>query len=265
MKIGVTLCVLNEEIFIGACLRSLLRHPEIEKIAIVESCCKHNEHQCTPDGLSIDGTAQKIREIMQNHPAGHKILFNQFGFSSGKSEVQNIALNIARDGVDYILPIDGDEVWKYKDLRDLIDCAEANPNANAFTVKPIHFWKTSDFVRFGGIWETEPVRLFKNLPGIRWGAHDFPVELPNGLLITSVGQTIVTKIPYYHYACIKPSDQIKAKLKFYSQRNGEEIGDAITPWDESQTDDDPSATEGVKHFYGEHPEEFVAIKWNEKI
>ena len=265
MRIGVTLCVLNEEMFIGACLLSLLAHPQIEKIAIVESCCKHNDHQATKHGLSIDNTADEIRKIIHSHPYGYKIKFDRFGFSSGKTESQNRALKLARDGMDYILAVDGDEIWKFEDLANLIACAETNQNANAFTVRPIHFWKTPDFVRFGGDWDIEPVRFFKNLRGIKWGVHDFPVELPNGLLITSVGQTIVTKIPYYHYACIKPSDQIKAKLKFYGQRNGEAVTDAVTPWHESQVDDDPSATEGVKHFYGEHPEEFATIKWNEKI
>lgn len=262
MKIGVTLCVLNEELYIGACLRALISHPAIAKIMVVESCCKHNEHAGNSQGLSRDNTAEEIEKVMKiDQELDQKITLCRYGFSSGKSEIQNYALDNVKNGMDYILAVDGDEIWKYEELDKMVAILESNPGINSMKFKMLNFWKRPDVIRFGAGWDPSPVRLFKNFPGIHWDIHDAPVALEDGRMIHTVGECAAPDICFFHYGYVKPEADVQNKIDFYSKRNGVEIKNAF-PLLEGEITQDPNATEGFKQFTGEHPKEFAAIKFH---
>jgi glycosyltransferase involved in cell wall biosynthesis len=260
MKIGVTLCVLNEELYIGACLRALIASPHIHKIAVVESCCKHNEHAGNAWGLSVDNTAEEIRRVMAID-FDKKILFEQYGFSRGKTESQNRALELVRDGMDYILAVDGDEIWKTTDIEKMVHFLAFNPQVNSVKVRMLNFWKRPDIIRFGKTWEPKPVRLFRNFPGIKWNIHDAPVILEDGRMIHTVGECADPGFVFYHYGYVKPEKNVQNKIDFYSKRGGKKIGNTY-PLLDGEITKDPSAKEGFKYFDGEHPKEFAAIKYH---
>lgn len=260
MKIGVTLCVLNEELYIGACLRALISHPAIAQIAVVESVCKHNEHAGTSQGLSRDNTAEEIKNVIAGDAQG-KILFYQYGFSSGKSEIQNHALDMVRGGMDYIISVDGDEIWKFEELDKIVAFLEENPHINSMRIRMLNFWKRPDVIRFGGGWDPHPVRVYKNFPGLHWEIHDAPPLIEYGQSIHLMGDCPQPDICFFHYGYVKPEEDVQNKIDFYSKRNGVKIGNTY-PLLDGEITTDPNAKEGFKQFTGEHPREFAAIKFH---
>lgn len=264
MKIGVTLCVLNEELYIGACLRALISHPAITRIAVVESCCKHNEHAGNDQGLSRDNTAEEIEKVIEiDQKLDQKITYCRYGFSNGKSEVQNYALDMVRNGMDFILSVDGDEIWKYEELDKIVALLESNAEINCVRIRQLNFWKRPDVIRFGGGWDGRFVRVFRNLPGIHWDIHDAPVVLADGQGIQTAGICADPDIYFFHYGYMKPEADVQNKLDFYSKRNGVKISNTY-PLLDGEITTDPNATEGFKQFTGEHPREFAAIKFHGK-
>ena len=64
-----------------------------------------------------------------------------------EEDQRNYCLNAARkDGMDYLLTIDADEFYFFKDIEKIIHDIEANPEYDFYTTPWITFWKSFEYV-----------------------------------------------------------------------------------------------------------------------
>ena len=258
-KIGVVMCALNEDEFILPSLKALLRSKYVSKVAVVEGCVNLNEHASNRDGLSKDQTQQRVCEAFLT--AGdnqQKLIFDRYGWAGSKSELRNRGLELLGKDMDYILVVDGDEVWKQSDLRKIYDFIQDHPDASVLWFKTLHFWKKFNQLAVGSQWNAPLFRFFKYTDKtLHWERHESPVVNKESVAVTQLGKEyLCKKINFYHYGALKPSDKIKSKLEYYKERDPElTVKDTYSDW---KPGDDTQWTHGggtVKKFKGTHPKE----------
>lgn len=258
-KIGVITIALNEEKFIEASLRSILKLKEVKKIVVVEGCVRLNESQADEYGLSKDKMSRKIFETMIDDNQG-KIIYDRMGWAIDKAEMRNKALSYLKD-MDYILVVDADEVWKKSDFDKVIKAIEENPNVSVFQFKTYHFWKQKDLIAVGSQWDKYLFRFFKfNDKQTHWERHEAPVVNSKGELLDKLGIITLDDVHFYHYGAMKGENDIKAKLEYYGKRDKDlDVKDTWSNWKKGQETQWTHGGGTVEKFKGTHPKEVVDI------
>lgn len=261
-RIGVITIGLNEEQFIGASLRSTIRHKNITKVAVVEGAVNLFAHAATEDGLSIDKTAKEVHKAMALKD-GHKIVYDRYGWAGDKSELRNRALALLGTDIDYVLVVDADEVWKQEDLDGLVATMKENPRAGVIKFPFHHFWKNKNQVTTGSQWDSMLFRCFKyEDKSLRWGRHELPVVNAKGQQIDKTAGVAINKdIRVYHYGYCKSDKNVQDKLKYYAMRDGKrlKVTDTFTQWKPGQPTQPTHGGGKVEKFTGTHPEEMKGL------
>lgn len=256
-KIGVVTIALNEQEFIGASLRSVIKHKNITKVAVVEGAVKLFAHASNEQGLSLDDTSGEVLKVM-GEQNGNKIAFDRFGWAVDKSQLRNKALSMLGD-VDYVLVVDADEVWKSEDIDKLIDAMQGNPSIIKFRFN--HFWKVPTLVARGSNWESMLFRCFRFGEGIHWKDHEKEVVDKKEIPVSQLGETVIIDEPLvYHYGYMKKAENVQNKIEYYRKRDTNlDVKDTFTNWKQG---DNTSTTHGggeAVEFLGEHPSEILGI------
>ena len=261
-KIGVVQICLNEEKFIGASLRSVLKHKNIHKIAVVEGATRLFSHACNKAGLSADNTKKEILKVMGEDDAG-KIIYYSHGWATDKSELRNKALELVGEGCDYIMVLDSDEVWKKSDLNKLVASIKKEPSASVIWYKAYHFWKKKSLIATGSQWDTLLFRFFKySDKTLRWDRHEAPPITSNGKSVSELGKKVIADdIHFYHYGALKDGKRIREKLEFYKKRDGDklDVKDTWTNWKPGQETQWTHGNGTAIKFEGTHPPEVKDI------
>lgn len=261
-KIGVITIALNEDKFIGASLRSVIKHPNVKKVAVVEGAVNLFSHASNDKGLSQDRTKDEILKVIYDKN-GEKIIYEQYGWALDKSELRNRALMLLGKGIDYVLVVDADEVWKKEDLDNLIQAMKDNPRAGVFLFSFYHFWKQKNLVATGGQWESQMFRCFKyEDKTLHWEAHNAPVVNIEGKFINQTdGSIAVEGVHVYHYGYMKDPKRVQEKLEYYKKRDGSflDVKDTFTDWKKGQPTQPTHGGGDVAEFKGSHPEEVLKI------
>ena len=105
-KIGVVTIALNEEKFIGASLKSVIKHENISRVVVIEGAVNLFAHAASPEGLSVDKTSNEVFNVMQKDDNGKKIVFERHGWAVDKSELRNRALAYMPKDITHILVVD---------------------------------------------------------------------------------------------------------------------------------------------------------------
>jgi glycosyltransferase involved in cell wall biosynthesis len=260
-KIGVITIALNEEEYIGASLRSVIKQKNVAKVAVVEGCVSLNESQATTNGLSKDNTAQKVLEVVGSEN-GNKIVYDKYGWAGSKSELRNRALQLLGREMDYIMVVDADEVWKTEDFEKLVKFIKKNKDASIVWYPAYHFWKQKDLIAVGSQWDAYLFRFFKyEDKSLYWLKHECPVVNENGDCVSKLGKEAkFDSIHFYHYGAMKPEEKIKAKLEYYAKRDKDlKVKDTWSNWKKGK---DTQWTHGggtVAKFEGKHPIEVLDL------
>lgn len=252
-KIGVVTIALNEEKFIGASLKSVIRHPNVVKVAVVEGAVNLFPLS-TKDGLSVDKTSEVIRNI-----DSEKIIYDRYGWANDKTELRNRALSLLGSNITHVLVVDGDEVYKQEDLDNLVQAMKDNPNAGAFLYPFYHFWKNKNLIATGGQWNAQMFRCFRMAkPTLHWNRHELPVVDENNRFVNSLyGSVELDNVHVYHYGYMKDKEDVQAKLEYYRKRDGHHLNvkDTWTNWKQGQETQPTHGGGTVEKFKGKHPEE----------
>lgn len=262
VKIGVVMICLNEEKFIKASIKAVIKHPSIKKVAVVEGAVNLFSHAATKNGLSIDNTKRKILELI-GEDSSEKVIVDHYGWAKDKSELRNRALTLLGTDITHVLVVDADEVWKPEDLDNLVSAMEQNPQKGVFLFPFYHFWKQKDLIATGGQWDTMMFRCFKYADKtLHWGLHQLPVINQKGEFITATdGQMVCDNVRVYHYGYLKSKDDVLSKLEYYKKRDTQLKVDPkiYTDWKPGlQTQPTHGGGTAVK-FEGEHPDEVRGI------
>lgn len=260
-KIGVITIALNEEKFIAASLKSVIKYPNIKRVAVVEGAVNLFVHGANKEGLSIDNTPTEVLGVIkQAH--GEKIVYERNGWATDKSALRNRALELLGKDIDYVLVVDADEVWKPEDLDKLVAAIKQYPHIGVFLFPHYHFWKQKDLLATGSNWNVYLFRCFKfEDKTLRWDRHEMPVVDKNGRYINKIDGFInLPEVHVYHYGYLKDSKDVLNKLEYYKKRDRHlQVKDTFTDWKQG---DPTSTTHGggdVIKFEGTHPDEVKNI------
>jgi len=257
-KIGVITIALNEEQYIEASLRSVIRHPNVKKVAVVEGAVNLFAHAATEDGLSLDDTADKVFGV-QRRENGDKIIYERYGWALDKSELRNRALMLLGRDITHVLVVDGDEVWKQEDLDNLVQAMRENPKTGVFLFNLYHFWKQKDLIAVGGQWDSTLFRCFKyHNKALHWKLHQLPVVDSEGRFINVTDGSIkLDNVHVYHFGYMKSEKNVQDKLEFYRKRDGGilTVKDTWTNWRVGQETQPTHGGGTAVKFNGELPEE----------
>lgn len=256
-KIGVITICLNEENYIYSSITSLLNHPHIAKIAVVEGLVEQNEHTPNKNYLSVDNTKNEVLRAIEKDENG-KIIYDRYGYASNKSELRNKALELVGKDMDYILIVDGDEVWKHEDLDKLVDFIKKNPETGTIWFNFFHFWKKPDLIATGGQWNAKLFRFFKyEDKTLHWEKHECPVVDKNSISICDkLPEKELSDVNVYHYGYMKPNERVQEKLKYYAKRDTNlEVKDTYSNWKKGEETQPTHQGGQAEQFKGEHPKE----------
>lgn len=257
-KIGVVMICLNEEQYIGSSLRSVIRHPNIKKVAVVEGAVNLYSHASSSEGLSLDKTSEEVFKVMKER-GGEKIIFERYGWALDKSELRNRALNLLNKDITHILVVDADEVWKQEDLNNLVQAMTDNPKIGVFLFKFYHFWKKKNLIAVGGQWDSMLFRCFKYYDkSLYWKLHQLPVvNYEDKFINITDGFLVLDNVHIYHFSYLKHEKNIRDKLEFYMKRDGAvlDVKDTWTNWKEGQPTQPTHGSGTAIKFRGELPEE----------
>lgn len=260
-RIGVVTIALNEEKFIGASLRSVIRHPNVKRVAVVEGAVNLFAHAANNKGLSVDDTRSEIAKVFAMEH-GEKIIYDRYGWASDKSELRNRALKLLGDDVDYVLVVDGDEVWKQEDLDELVKMFKEYPRSSVVKFSFYHFWKNKKQITKGSQWDSFMFRCFKfEDKTLHWGQHNMPVVNSQGKSVDNMGDIgIHHDIHVYHYGAMKEEKRIVEKLKYYAARDKQlKVKNTWSDWKEGQETQWTHGGGYVVKFNGTHPDEVKGI------
>lgn len=259
-KIGIITIALNEEEYIGASLRSVIKHDNIKKVAVIEGAVNLFTFAANKYGLSKDKTKEEIIKVISEEN-GDKIIYERYGFASTKSELRNRALRLLGD-MDYILVVDADEVWKKEDLDKLVTGMTKEFRAGIIRFNFNHFWKKPNLVATGSNWDIKLFRCFKfSDKSLHWREHELPVVDREGRSLHQTSKMIdIDDAFVYHYGYLKKMENVQNKIEYYKNRDTYlKVIDTWTNWKEGQPTSTTNGGGTVKEFTGEHPPEILEL------
>jgi len=262
-KIGVITIGLNEQEYIGASLRSVVKQKNVAKVAVVEGCVNLNSDQADKNGLSKDMTSREVTDVINEDKNGHKIIYERYGWAANKSELRNKALHLLGKSMDYILVVDADEAWKVADFNRLVKHVKENPDVSVVWFPAYHFWKKRNQLAVGSQWDKHLFRFFKyEDKTLHWFKHQTPVVNKMAQSVTQLGRESVLKnVHFYHYGYCKPGDKVRAKLEFYKKRDKDlNVVDTWTSWKKGMPTQPTHGDGSTKLFNDKHPPE-VEFLW----
>ncbi len=162
------------------------------------------------DNGSIDGTLNIYKEFPKI-----KIIKKTKGFNEGRDKC--LAHKCAKKlQPDWIVWLDGDEIFEKKATRQDLDRYIENPEINLVRFRMFNFWLSRNKFRVDGIWSRYnafPQRqMWRNLPE----AYFRNIPFHNGGIMGVKGRTITSIIRIKHYGYISKR-QIENKIKTYAK------------------------------------------------
>ena len=231
MKISFGIIVLNGEPFTRYCIRAL--YPYAYEIIIAEGACEGARNIATPEGHSLDGTLEVLREIKKLEDPENKITIVTAedegygnGFWPGEKHEQSRAYAKRATG-NYLWQVDIDEFYRDEDIERIIGLLNEDPSVSCISFSQAGFW--------GGFnYNVDSWYLKRHLPEIfrifKWGegyqlvSHRPPTVEDNNNLDVRSGKWLKASdmkkmgIIMYHYSFVFPK-QVFTKADYYSNSN----------------------------------------------
>lgn len=187
--ISLAAICLNEAEFIGHWLA--YHYASFDRILLCEGTDRNYPSQAiTPDGLSVDRTADIIRAFPD--PDG-KIRFFQYGWAGeagshdarvpAKIILRNVYARHLQDG--YAFTLDVDEFLHPDHVRALVAEMDRTPELNAYAIPPLHLWQTPACFITGGYADIPHTRLYRWRAGSSYQVNHNRPSGPDGRPLTA--------------------------------------------------------------------------------
>ena len=258
MKLAALMTVYNEAKFLEPALASVYDH--IDDIIIVEGAYQETIRMGKP-AHSDDGTLEKV---IEHHKVKSMYFHDSYVDCSGRCCVQsddskihvivanaesdaqqrNIGLEKAKElGADWLLIVDGDEVYKPYMFKMIHKAMESNIDAYVFSCLTfVNDFKHYCKQQFPRLFKLHPDTHFTNDNFVSSHGRDWP-ELKHGIM----------DIQYYHYAFMKGLERFEAKKEWWESRFDEPFhydwfieNDKIVP-----------ESHNIFEYDGSHPKEII--------
>lgn len=278
-KITFGIIVLNGEPFTRYCLKSL--YPFAHEIIVVEGGHEDARSVCTPDGHSVDGTLEALRNFKANEDPENKVtIVTKDGFwpkmdEYGRCRTPQSRAYAERATGDYLWQIDIDEFYRAEDMVRILEMLRNDPEITAVTFPTYTFWGDINYIsdswalRRGAVYYH---RLFKWGKGYRYQTHEPPtVTDENGTDLRTKkwisGPEMKQKgLFMYHYSLLFPW-QVEQKVKVYKDEKPE-ICAELEDWAENnffslknrfRVHNLYQLPGWLERFKGTHPEQVVRM------
>ena len=219
-KVTFGIIVLNGEPYVRYCLRAL--YPFAHQIIIVEGAAPGAAGISTPEGHSIDGTLETIKQFQEDEDIDGKVeLVVRDGYWEEKDQMSQAYAERATG--DYLWQVDIDEFYKPEDMRLVLEMLKADSSISAVSFKQIMFWGgfrsivDGFYLRRGGeVFH----RLFKWGPGYTYKTHRPPTVLDPSdrdtrrMKWVTANKMAKSGVFMYHYAFVFPK-QVLEKSEYY--------------------------------------------------
>ncbi len=226
-RISVCYIVCNEAEFLEYSIASI--YDFADEIIIVEGAVEAYAHAANEDGSSKDQTVERIKGYPDFE---NKITFVQKKGGWKDKEEQRSAYMQHITG-DWLLQVDGDEVYKKKDLQRLLSMVQKDRKLMGVTFPLLNFWHNFRTVVRGGQWELQQNRFYRIKTGHNYKTHHQIHDKEGQAIYTSLKyRSFVRPCPgvkVYHYAYCKKGHNVRDKLKYYKDR-GDLIEDTWSDW-----------------------------------
>jgi hypothetical protein len=226
-RISFGMIVLNGEPFIRYNLRAL--YPFAHEIVVVEGASPAAAGIATPDGHSVDGAMQTLRDFKATEDPENKLVIvtaedegHPNGFWPGEKHEQSQAYAKRATG-NWLWQVDVDEFYQPQDMLWITSELLARPDARAVSFRQIQFWGGLDYNVDGWYlrhYFGEVHRLFRWKPGYVYTTHRPPTVVDrDGADLRLLGHVPAKEmarrgIYLYHYSLVFP-DQVEAKSRYY--------------------------------------------------
>ena len=233
------------------------------EIVIVEGSEPPAAFMATPEGGSVDGTAEVLKTLPDPQ---HKITVIYGGKFPNKTAQCNVYMK--RVTGDYIWELDSDEAYLHEDLL-LIDSLLAAGKYEAVEVPFRHFWRDAYHLARDTWWEVPIRRIFRRQSGDLYKGHRPPelVRKPWKQMKLLTGAELARRGVYcYHYGFVD-NQRTKWKVAYHCSRGyawrdyfpKQWIGDTAGHYLNK-----PSQKNRVEAYSGKQPPSILASFWGRK-
>jgi len=259
----------NEEKLIEACMLQLYNH--VDRIIVIEGAVQSKvaAGQATPDGHSLDRTAEIIQDVKANKDPDNKIIFVQIDRPwQDLEELKNSFFQYMQQG-DWMLITDADEFIMPETVDKLRRAIDIEPWATEFVPAGFyHFWRDAYHMRKpSGDWGQQHQRFIRFQPGLNYQNHPVARDQNGTCTYFHPGylsrRFVLPEFVVYHYSYCKDSDEeIAEKKAFYDKELGQDKhGDVGAYARGGQTEEYLTQSEDldtVLRFDGLHPPAMAA-------
>jgi hypothetical protein len=247
MKICAQINTYNSDLYLSKVLISIYDY--VDRIVIIDGAFKKD----MPSLYSTDATERIINNAKLQDTEG-KIIYFQTS-SDSQIEQRNKILDHL-DGMDWLMIVDDDEVFKPEHLKFMREYLEKT-DLNSFRTTGYNFVNSFDWY-----YVVHNMRVFRVMKGMKYKG-------PNSMLLdndhefyATVKSPVIPEIIRYHYSYVRKPERLEIK-----QKQAKEFQNKF-PWIK---DGEFVNRDGVefKRFTGEHPEVLKEhpcskIKWQPK-
>lgn len=264
MRVTFGSIVLNEEQYI---LANLQQHYDFcdEWIIVEGADVLYPADRLTGCGLSVDKTAEIIRDFASTHP---KIQFIQQGWAQDKSALRNRYADRAKDGILVVLDID--EFLTHASLTKVIAELQHWPSPGCLRIPHVHLWKNTSQIITGSYYDIPHNRCYRWPEETRYmDNHNHPADFTGTPLhsrrlqrrdrsLQPRGDQFTHDAPFFlHYGFVKDPVEIAAKNQYYRNRGEVKTRPETTTARAAWFADETPPHCDVKPWIGPYPEVFM--------
>ena len=220
MRLAAVYCVYNEEEYIEYSIRSI--YDAVDRVYVLLGRQPYTAYnaQAREQFQRADETEAIVRALAATHP---KILLVP-GVWASEMEHRNAGLALCwRDRMDYLLLVDGDEVYRRDHLDALRAEIGAHPEVGQFIIKCDLFWRSFRYRIPANDMPWMPRRVFKLTRWSQLGNVRLPVPwrcrfVGNNKTNSwgSVYHLEPARVIFYHFSFARRPEKMREKLLTYS-------------------------------------------------
>ena len=210
MRIAFGMIIFEGDYVLKECLEQV--YPFASQILIAEGPVSYWQRQGRT--TSLDDT-NKILDQFPDPDNKIKVVHGQF---SEKDEQCRSYMDLVNENTDYIWNLDSDEVYKTKDLENVVNLLE-NEQPTSVGIRSCSFYGGFDNYLTGfELNKDNFLRVFKYTKGSTWLTHRPPtIKYPVNITKKHIdSNTLYEKlgVQMYHYSYVFP-DQVRLKIEYY--------------------------------------------------
>ena len=202
MRIGVGMCVHNEEDYVAWSLRAIYDFADVIAVSVNV-------------GKPWGGTAEPLDrtlEILRSYPDPEGKIRIQPGEWDSEVGQRNANLDLIRKEIDYYMVVDADEMYSLRDLDRLRRYVKWRPYAGQFRIRLCTYWKTNP------IWRIDPPEPLKAyiLTRVRPKTKFVGLRRTNERWVCVVPRRVAV---CHHFSYARTTARIEQKLRNFSHQH----------------------------------------------